>query len=76
MNHRDVRFQPLHNVLNNTSKELLKEGVGAQKKQVRMILAEEEEQESHVLKGLLSAILFNCGLLFCLRGVQNTETLS
>ena len=44
MNHHDVNFQPLHNVLNNTSKELLKEGVGAQKKQARIITEEEEEE--------------------------------
>ena len=69
----DVNFQLLYNVLNNTSKEPLKEGVGAQKKQARIITEEEEELwQKKVMsvatpKGLLNADFFYCGLLFCLR---------
>ena len=70
MNHHDVNFQLLYNVLNNTSKELLKEGVGAQMKQARIITKEEEELwQKKVMsvaspKGLLNAVFFYCGLLF------------
>ena len=44
MNHKDVRFQPLHNVLNNLSKRLLSKGNGAEKKQARVVTIEEENE--------------------------------
>ena len=44
MNHKDVRFQPLHNVLNNLSKRLLSKGIGAEKKQARVVTIEEENE--------------------------------
>ena len=70
-NHRDARFQPLHN---NTSKELLNECVGAPKERGKESSpAEEEHQSKRVLsKGLLNSI-FYCG--FVSEGVRNTETL-
>ena len=42
MNHKDVTFKQLHNVTNNVSKQLLADGIGAEKKQARVITEEEE----------------------------------
>ena len=44
MIHKDVRFQPLHIVLNNLSKRLLRKGIGAEKKQARVVTIEEENE--------------------------------
>uniref|UniRef100_A0A1X7TFH8 DUF3504 domain-containing protein n=1 Tax=Amphimedon queenslandica TaxID=400682 RepID=A0A1X7TFH8_AMPQE len=44
MNHKDPVFMSLHNVLNNESRRLLNEGIGAVKKQARVITVEEEEK--------------------------------
>ena len=44
MNAKDVRFTQIHNVLDNLARSLHKQGVGAKKKQARVVtLAEEEE---------------------------------
>ena len=43
MDHKDIVFKPLHNVLNNMCKWLLSDGVGAQKKQARVLTRREEE---------------------------------
>ena len=43
MDYKDVVFKPLHNVLNNMSKKLLSQGVGAEKKQARVITDVEED---------------------------------
>ena len=42
MDHKAIAFQPFHNVMNNLSKKLLSEGVGAQKRQARVITEKEE----------------------------------
>ena len=44
MNHKDPVFMSLHNVLNNESRRLLNQGIGAVKKQARVITVEEEEK--------------------------------
>ena len=44
MNHRDVTFKPLYNAMNNLSKKLLGEGIGAPKNQARVITEEEENE--------------------------------
>ena len=41
MNHKDVTFKQLRNVTNNVSKQLLADGIGAEKKQARVITEEE-----------------------------------
>ena len=42
VDHKAIAFQPFHNVMNNLSKKLLSEGVGAQKRQARVITEKEE----------------------------------
>jgi len=42
MDGKNQDFQPFHNALNNTSKKLLSEGVGAEKKQARIVTHHEE----------------------------------
>ena len=70
-----MAFKPLHNVLNNISNKLLADGVGAEKKQARIISAAEEEIHwekkvlgSHSPSSLLNSIFFYCGLYLCLWG--------
>ena len=43
MDAKNIAFKPLHNVLNNMCKRLLSDGVGAQKKQARVLTRREEE---------------------------------
>ena len=75
IDHKDIVFKPLHNVLNNMCKRLLSDGVGAQKKQSRVLTRCEEETiwETGVMgsstpASLQNTIFFYCGLYFCLRG--------
>ena len=75
MDYKDVVFKPLHNVLNNMSKKLLSQGVGAEKKQARVITDVEEDMlwekkvmGSHSPVTLQNSVFFYCGLYFCLRG--------
>ena len=75
MNHKDVTFKQLHNVTNNVSKQLLADGIGAEKKQARVITEEEEgilwEKKvlgCHSPTSLLHTIFYFCGMYFCLRG--------
>ena len=75
MNHKDVTFKQLRNVTNNVSKQLLADGIGAEKKQARVITEEEEgiHWEKKVLgchspTSLLHTIFYFCGMYFCLRG--------
>ena len=75
MNHKDIDFLPLHNTMNNLSKKLLGEGVGARKIQARVITEEEEEElwrkgvmGKHTPISLLNTVFFYCGMLFCLQG--------
>ena len=75
MDHKAIAFQPFHNVMNNLSKKLLSESVGAQKRQARVITEKEENLlwEKGVIgidtpSCLLNAIFFYCGMIFCLRG--------
>ena len=71
----DQVFKPLHHVLNNHSKKLLTDGVGAKKKQARVVTSQEEEtlwdkgvMGTHSPTSLQNAIFFYCGVCFCLRG--------
>ena len=75
MNHKAVIFKQLHNVTNNLSKQLLADGIGAEKKQARVITEEEENilWEKKVLvchspKSLLHTILYFWFMYFCFRG--------
>ena len=61
--------------MNNLSKRLLSEGIGAEKKQARVVTIEEENElwdkgvmGWHSPKPLFNAVFFYCGMLFCLRG--------
>ena len=73
MDGRDPSFQPFHNVLNNTctSKKLLASGVGAVKKQAKIISPNEEDVVwsksvvgTHTLTSLLNAFfLLQCVFL-------------
>ena len=75
MNQKDTRFLRIHNVLDNMSCSLHKEGVGVFKVQARIITETEEQRlwESGVMgtscpTSLLNAVFFYCGLHLCLRG--------
>ena len=72
MDHKDVKFQRLHNIMNNLLKKLLSEGIGAQKKHARVITELEENEMwlkgvmgTNTLLVLQNAIFFYCGMLFC-----------
>ena len=75
MDIKDPIFKPLHHVLNNLSKKLLNDGIGAKKKQARVVTMEEEEtlwkkgvMGLHSPVALQNATFFYCGIYFCLRG--------
>ena len=73
MDKRNPSFQPFHNMLNSTSKKLLASGVGAVKKQAKVITPEEDVIWSkgvigtHTPTSLLNAVFFYCSVYFCLR---------
>ena len=80
MNHKNIAFKSLH-VINNVSKKLLADGVGAEKRQARVISVAEEELlwEKNILGSsspsvLVHTVFYFCGLYFCLRGgVEHRE---
>ena len=65
MDIKNPEFMPFHNALNNTSKKLLSEGIGASKKQARIVTSHEENTMwergvigTHSPKSLLNAVFF------------------
>lgn len=82
LNKDDPRFSSLYHVIDNTLKELQKEGVGSDSKHAECLTKEEEEVrwESGMLgttssKALLRAVFFLNGKNFCLRGKQEYKDL-
>ena len=74
---KNPAYKPFHNALNNTSKRLLSEGIGAMKNQARVVTPDEENKlwekgkiGMHSPNALLNAIFFYCGMYFCLRGEE------
>lgn len=75
MSAKDSRFQRLHTVLDNTSCQLHKEGIGVTKVQARVVTTTEENclWDTGVIAtdsptSLLNGVFFYCGLYLCLRG--------
>ena len=75
MSAKDSRFQHLHTVLDNTSCQLHKEGIGVTKVQARVVTTTEENclWDTGVIAtdsptSLLNGVFFYCGLYLCLRG--------
>ena len=68
MSHADPIFKELHNVLNNISKKLLSDGIGAEKKQARVVTEVEENilWEKRVM-GLGSPMSLQNAVFFLLR---------
>ena len=73
MESKDVRFKAFHNVLDNISKKLLSEGVGAFKKQAKIVTDKEEAKlwdkgiiGTHSPIALSNAVFFYCGIYLCL----------
>lgn len=82
MNQKDDRFNRLHTVLDNLSRQLHKEGIGTSKAQARVVTVAEEEQlwDSEVIgidtpEALLNAVFFYCGIYLCLRGGEEHRQL-
>ena len=74
MESKDVRFKAFHIVLENISKKLLS-GVGAVKKQAKIVTDEEEAKlwdkgiiGTHSPITLSNAVFIYCGIYLCLRG--------
>ena len=80
MDSKNPVFKLFHNVLNNTSRKLLSEGIGATKNQAQVVTPNEESMlwkkgtiGTHSPNALLNAV-FYCGMYFCLRGgVEHRE---
>ena len=69
MESKDIRFKAFHNVLDNISKKILSEGVGAVKKQAKIVTDEEEAKlwdkgiiGTHSPIVLSNAVFFYCGI--------------
>ena len=82
MDSKNPVFKPFHNVLNNTSRKLLSEGIGATKNQARVVTPNEESMlwekgtiGTHSPNALLNAVFFYCGMYFCLRGGEEHREL-
>ena len=83
MDNKDFKFKPFHNTLSNLSKQLLNDGVGATKKQAKVISELEEKQlwgrgvlGNHTPTSLQNSVFYYCGLFFCLRGGEEHRELS
>ena len=75
MNTKDERFTKLHTVLDNLSRKLHKDGIGALKLQARVVTDAEEEElwQSGVMgcetpRAQQNAVFYFCGIYLCLRG--------
>ena len=75
MDSKDPKYKSFHNVLNNVSKKLLSEGVGAVKKQAKIVAQSEEDTlwekgvvGTHSPAALSNAVFIYCGIYLCLRG--------
>lgn len=82
MNQKDVRFKRIHDVVDNISRRLHKDGIGVAKVQARTVTIAEEQQlwDSGVLgtanpTSLLNAVFNYCGLHLCLRGGDEHHSL-
>jgi hypothetical protein len=82
MNQKDQRFKRIHTVLDNLSKKLHKDGIGASKVQARVVtIAEEDKMWTNGAMGtetpeaLLNAVFFYCGIYLCLRGGEEHRAL-
>lgn len=82
MNQQDEHFTRLHIVLDNLSRQLHKEGIGASKAQARVVTSAEEEKlwDSNVIgvsspESLFNAVFFYCGIYLCLRGGEEHRQL-
>lgn len=82
MDSKNPAYKPFHNALNNISKRLLSDGIGATKNQARVVTPDEENKlwekgtiGTHSPNALLNAIFFYCGMYFCLRGGEEHREL-
>ena len=75
MNSKDIRFNRIHDVVDNICRRLHKDGVGVSKVQARTITIVKEQHlwNCGVLgtsnpTSVLNAVFYYCGLHLCLRG--------
>ena len=79
MEGKDPLFRPFHNVLDNTAKKLFFSGVGAIKKQAKIVSSDEEDTlwtkgviGTHTPTSLMNAVFFYCSIYFCLQeGIEH-----
>ena len=67
MNQKDERFKRIHTVLDNLSRQLHKDGIGATKSQAQVVTVAEEKQlwtsgvlGTHSPEALQNAVFFFC----------------
>ena len=72
---KDPRFERLHTVLDNTSRQLHKDGIGVTKVKARIVTVAEEQclWDTGVMAtdnptSLLNGVFFYCGMYLCQRG--------
>ena len=78
---KDTHYKPLKNVCDSVFKQLHQKGIGTETKETRVLTKDDEDElwkkvmDLDSPKGLLRAIFFCNGRIFCLRGGQEQRNL-